>query len=261
MGVEEAGALGGALAAAGPVGGFVGDFVEFTVAVAGVLAVPPDGLVDVFVFVATTGCDDPEVAFAAAEALLAADRAAAPGVPRLPPLPLAFPPRPRSRCKILAAALAFPRSRFLSARAALAVLFGVTVGGVVTADWLGEAVPLTVLAACLFSTFTASRAACSTLTACALRFLGEGGVVVLLVDLFSSVAVALVSFESCRACLLALAGVAFSLPLFAFLSFRNCTRGVTVTFSLLFAPASFSWSTEVDLGIGFVRLSKKSLNS
>lgn len=161
---EDAGALKGALDAAGPVGGVGGgdDFVACALLVDGVTEVAAGALVSGSEIAAS--CVAPVLCFATGGELLATFLAAAPG-PRLPPLP---PPIPRSRCNILAAALAFPRSRFLSARAALAVLFGVTAVTVLVGVLEGCPVVsllLLVFAACLFSTLTASRAASSTCTA------------------------------------------------------------------------------------------------
>ncbi len=104
------------------------------------------------------------------DAVAVAFAALLPLVP-LPPRPDGVLASPRSRCRILAAALALPRSRFLSASTAVAVLFGVTFGVTLLDEALLFAVDgagdtgLFVFGVCLLNTLTASRAVCSTLTA------------------------------------------------------------------------------------------------
>lgn len=86
---------------------------------------------------------------------------------RLVPLrPPGLIPSPRSRCSILATALVLPRSRLFSAKGADEV--EAAPGAV--AEGLAEAGngALLGMAACLLRTLTASRAAFSTLIACAL---------------------------------------------------------------------------------------------
>lgn len=191
--LEAAGPEGGALRAGGCATSGTGAF-DASVAVA-------DAVVE-FPVVETAGCGDcgfPRPFAADAALTVLGLFAPLPRRPRLSPRPPACPPKPRSRCSILAAALALPRSRFLSASAALAVLFGVTAGlvGAGTAfDGLEDIFTCFAFAACLFNTFTASRATCSTLTACALRFLGGDMVTLPEALLESGVTADLLSFES-----------------------------------------------------------------
>lgn len=137
-----------------------------------------------------------------------------------------FIPIPRSRCSILAAALALPRSRLLSNTGADGTAGAAEAAGdgndvVVVVDVTDDTVGILLAAmACLFRTRTASRAAFSTLIADALR-LSAGGVdsFRLFGGLFlSGVWGFLLSFDSVRACLAIFAGRTTSLPLFAFLS-------------------------------------------
>lgn len=142
---------------------------------------------------------------------------------------------PRSRRSILAAALALPRSRFFSAKGEVAAAVGGGTGvvGAAAGAWV-----LFGVAVCLLTTRAASRAALSTMIACALRLSGDWALIVFAGDLFSEAALAVAcgSLVDCLVCLVVLGLVvatAASLPLFAFLSFKNWIRGVVDIFSLL----------------------------
>ena len=153
------------------------------------------------------------------------------GDPRRPPR---AGPIPRSRRRILAAALALPLSRFFSAK-------GAGCGGGTGAG--DDVCDLFRVAACLLRTLTASRAAFSTLIAWALLLSGLNTVVLagFAGDFLSEPEAAFVSFASCRACFTAfVAAAAFSLPLFAFLSLRYWINGVVVILSLLLLEISVS---------------------
>lgn len=91
------------------------------------------------------------------------------GKARLPPLLPGPVPMPRSRLTTLAAAIALPLSRRFSAKGELDVV-GEGVTGTVEA---GVAIcGLLVVAVCLLTIRAASRAAFSTMIACALRLSG-----------------------------------------------------------------------------------------
>lgn len=125
--------------------------------------------------------------------VLAPGFAAVPVPARLPPLPFWFAPIPKSRCRILAAALTLPRSRFFSASGALLFATADGAAGALTSDGAGLLLRLDAL----LMTRTTSRAAFSTLIACALRLSGDETVKLsVLVGFFSSNKLALLSLDS-----------------------------------------------------------------
>lgn len=113
--------------------------------------------------------------------------------PRRPPRPPrpGPPPSPRSRCSIRAATLGLTRSRFFSARGA-GEAGAATAGSFAT----GGGSCFFAIVACLLRTLTASRAAFSTLMACALLLSGEEAATGLVGVFFSEIVLALLSLES-----------------------------------------------------------------